>query len=148
MISLRVTRDRRGYEHIYLVSETRRKGRPVGRLLYWSRSPGGLRVGREPFDAETRAAIQRANPDIVFDWAALLKAFNTSAAAARWAARQQREAAASGRGGRAGMGSPDEPDAAEDLVEPAEPAAAAGSTAGPVEEPETVELDRSAPGGP
>ena len=90
MLSLRVTRDRRGYEHIYLVHETRRKGRSEGRLLYWSRSPGPLRVGREVLDAETRTDLERANPDVVFDWPALLKQFQSSTAAARWAAHQQR----------------------------------------------------------
>lgn len=88
MVSVRVTRDRRGYDHIYLIEENRRRGRPEGRLLYWSRSPGGVRVGRDLFDADTRLAIERANPGITFDWTGLLKSALASAAAARWNARQ------------------------------------------------------------
>jgi hypothetical protein len=91
VVSVRVTRDRRGYDHVYLVEETRRRGRPEGRLLYWSRLPGGLRVGRELFDAETRAAIEQANPGISFDWPSLLKNVSASVAAARWSARQQQQ---------------------------------------------------------
>ena len=62
MLSLRVTRDKRGYEHIYLIADGRRRGRADSRLVYWCRMPGGLRVGREPFDAETREALERGNP--------------------------------------------------------------------------------------
>jgi hypothetical protein len=52
--------------------------------------PGGLRVGREPFDPDTRDALERGNPDLVFDWPVLTKTLNQSLAAARWAARQDR----------------------------------------------------------
>lgn len=90
MIALRVTRDRRGYEHVYLIHESRRKGRAEGRLLYWSRSPGPLRVGREVFDAETRSELEQANPDVTFDWTALTRQLQSSTAAARWAAHQQK----------------------------------------------------------
>jgi hypothetical protein len=97
VLSLRVTRDRRGYDHIYLVEEIRRRGRAEGRLLYWSRMPGGLRVGREPFDDETRLRLERANPGVTFDWPFLLRTLTSSIAAARWAARQQQEQRAGGR---------------------------------------------------
>ncbi len=90
MLSLRVTRDKRGYEHIYLIADARRRGRADSRLVYWCRLPGGLRVGREPFDPDTRDALERANPDLVFDWPALTKTLSQSLAAARWAARQDR----------------------------------------------------------
>lgn len=91
MVSLRVSRDRRGYDHIYLIEESRRRGRSEGRLLYWSRLPGGMRVGREPFDEETRTRLERANPGVAFDWPTLTKTLASSLAAARWAARQQLE---------------------------------------------------------
>jgi hypothetical protein len=90
VLSLRVTRDKRGYEHIYLIADSRRRGRADSRLVYWCRMPGGLRVGREPFDSETRDALERGNPDLTFDWPALTKTLSQSLAAARWAARQER----------------------------------------------------------
>jgi hypothetical protein len=90
VLSLRVTRDKRGYEHIYLIADSRRRGRADSRLVYWCRMPGGLRVGREPFDADTRDVLERGNPDLVFDWPALTKTLGQSLAAARWAARQER----------------------------------------------------------
>ncbi|MEO5823944.1 MAG: hypothetical protein ABIT71_25845 [Vicinamibacteraceae bacterium] len=96
MLSLRVTRDKRGYEHIYLIADARRRGRADSRLVYWCRMPGGLRVGREPFDPETREALERGNPDLVFDWPGLTKTLSQSLAAARWAARQERPGAGGG----------------------------------------------------
>ena len=106
MLSLRVTRDKRGYEHIYLVADGRRRGRTESRLGYWCRMPGGLRVGREPFDAETRETLERGNPDLVFDWPSLTKSLSQSLAAARWAARQERPGggAPAGKGARRGPG--------------------------------------------
>jgi hypothetical protein len=102
VLSLRVTRDKRGYEHIYLIADARRRGRAESRLVYWSRMPGGLRVGRDPFDPETRESLERHNPDLTFDWPALTKTLSQSLAAARWAARQERPGAgpAAGKGGR------------------------------------------------
>jgi hypothetical protein len=106
VLSLRVTRDKRGYEHIYLIADGRRRGRSDSRLVYWCRMPGGLRVGREPFDAETREALERGNPDLSFDWALLTKSLAQSLAAARWAARQERPGAgtATAKGPRRGPG--------------------------------------------
>jgi hypothetical protein len=93
VLSLRVTRDKRGYEHIYLLADGRRRGKADSRLVYWCRMPGGLRVGRDPFDPETRVSLEKANPDLSFDWPALTKALSQSLAAARWAARQERPGA-------------------------------------------------------
>ena len=106
MLSLRVTRDKRGYEHIYLIADGRRRGRAESRLVYWCRMPGGLRVGREPFDAETREALERGNPDLAFDWPSLTKSLGQSLAAARWAARQERPGggAPAAKGPRRGPG--------------------------------------------
>ena len=129
MVSLRVTRDKRGYEHVYRVADPRRRGRADSRLLYWCRMPGSLRVGREPFDAETREALERANPDVEFDWPALAKSLAQSLAAARWAARQERPGGAAApaknarrvavrggdpRGGRPGGGDRDRNDRGRD----------------------------------
>lgn len=110
MLSLRVTRDKRGYEHIYLIADGRRRDRVESRLVYWCRMPGGMRVGREPFDAETREAIERGNPDLAFDWPVLTKSLNQSLASARWAARQERVGgggAAAAKPGRRPGGKPD-----------------------------------------
>jgi hypothetical protein len=38
------------------------------RVLYWYRTPPQVKVGREPFDEQTRRALEAQNPDIRFDW--------------------------------------------------------------------------------
>jgi hypothetical protein len=69
---VRFTRDKRGYEHVYLVHTPVRSGRPgKPQVLYWYRSPPGLRVGREAFDATVRRALEAQYPDLTFDWDAL-----------------------------------------------------------------------------
>lgn len=66
---LRFSRDKRGYESIYLVHAQNRRGKPTRpRVLYWYRTPPGIRVGRAPFDEETRRRLEAQNPDVVFDW--------------------------------------------------------------------------------
>ena len=64
---VRFARDRRGYEHVYLIDTSRDRGR--SRVLYWFRTPPGVKVGRNPFDPETQRSIERQNPDVQFDWA-------------------------------------------------------------------------------
>lgn len=69
-------RDKRGYEYVYLVDASNNRGpesRP--RLLYWFRTPPGIRVGRQPFDEEMQRALESQNPDLMFDWK---KIVNTS----------------------------------------------------------------------
>jgi hypothetical protein len=80
VLSLRVSRDKRGYDHIYLVLEARRlrttgrsEERAEGRLLYCGRWPSPCRVGQRPFDEETRKLLETTHPDVAFDWPALLK---------------------------------------------------------------------------
>ncbi|HKT80472.1 MAG TPA: hypothetical protein VJP86_09665 [Vicinamibacterales bacterium] len=64
---VRFSKDKRGYEHVYLMHVPIGKGaRP--RLLYWYRTPPGVKVGREPFDLAVRDAIQAQNPNVIFDW--------------------------------------------------------------------------------
>ena len=71
--TLRFSRDKRGYEHFYLVQPTtNRKGRVRTRILYWFRTPPGVKVGRTPFDPEVRRAIEAQNPGVTFDWKRLL----------------------------------------------------------------------------
>ena len=69
MAFLRFSRDKRGYENIYLVETQNRRGKPPRqRVLYWYRTPPGIRVGRPPFDEEARRRIEAQNPGVVFDW--------------------------------------------------------------------------------
>jgi hypothetical protein len=66
---LRFSRDKRGYENTYLVHTQNRRGKaPRQRILYWYRTPPGVRVGRPPFDEEARRGIEAQNPDLTFDW--------------------------------------------------------------------------------
>jgi len=50
----------------------RRRGRGP-RLLYWFRTPPGVRVGRTPIDDEAMRLLERQHPDLAFDWPRLLK---------------------------------------------------------------------------
>ena len=66
---VRVSRDKRGYETIYLVHTSQRRGRPPAtRVLYAFRTPPGLKVGRDPFDPELRRTLESQNPGVEFDW--------------------------------------------------------------------------------
>jgi hypothetical protein len=70
---LRFSRDKRGYEHFYLVQPPiRGKGRP--RVLYWFRTPPNIKVGRAPLDPEIQRALESQNPDVAFDWKAIARA--------------------------------------------------------------------------
>jgi len=70
---LRFSRDKRGYEYFSLVrSAENRSGRRRSRVLYWFRTPPGVKVGRLPFDDEMRRTIEAQNPDVRFDWPRLL----------------------------------------------------------------------------
>jgi hypothetical protein len=66
---VRVSRDKRGYETIYLVHTSQRRGRPAAtRVLYVFRTPPGLKAGRDPFDPELRRTLESQNPGVEFDW--------------------------------------------------------------------------------
>jgi hypothetical protein len=44
------------------------------RLLYWFRTPPGVRVGRAPIDETAIRLLEQHNPDVEFDWTRILKA--------------------------------------------------------------------------
>lgn len=71
---LRFSRDERGYESTYLVHTFRTKGRLRPRVLYWFRTPPGVRVGRPALDEEAIRAIEESHPGIAFDWPRILQA--------------------------------------------------------------------------
>lgn len=69
---LRVIRDRRGYETTYLMHWYRDGNRQRSRILYVFRTPGGVRVGREPLEPEILRDIESRHPAIAFDWKAVM----------------------------------------------------------------------------
>lgn len=72
---LRFTKDKRGYENTYLVQPAgARRGRSRSRILYWFRTPPGIRVGRGPLDEDAIRMLEAQNPDVQFDWTRILKA--------------------------------------------------------------------------
>lgn len=94
MAFLRFTRDKRGYEHFYLVeASTNRRGKTRARVLYWFRTPPGVRVGREPFDEEVRRTLEAQYPGITFDWRKINETPIPSAEAERWRERRRTERA-------------------------------------------------------
>jgi hypothetical protein len=68
---VRFSRDRRGYEHVYLV-DAKEHGR--SRVIYWFRTPPGVKVGRSPFDSATQRSLEQQYPDVKFDWPQIVAA--------------------------------------------------------------------------
>ena len=91
---LRFSRDKRGYEHFYLVQPSGRRGKSRSRILYWFRTPPNVRVGREPFDDTIRRTLEAQNPDVTFDWQKLLDTPIPPAEPERWRERRRAERAA------------------------------------------------------
>jgi hypothetical protein len=71
---LRFTRDKRGYETTALVHASRQRGRATQRILYWFRTPPGVKVGRPALDEDAIRWIEEHNPDIEFNWQKILEA--------------------------------------------------------------------------
>ena len=51
----------------------RRRGKGRPRILYWFRTPPGVRVGRSALDESAIRLIEQHNPDVEFDWTRILK---------------------------------------------------------------------------
>src|SRR4051794_18056162 len=98
MAFLRFTRDKRGYEHFYLVQPSNRRGRSASRVLYWFRTPPNVRVGREPFDEAIRRALEAQHPDVTFDWPKLVITPLPAAEPERWRERRSADRAAKAAG--------------------------------------------------
>jgi hypothetical protein len=132
---LRFTRDKRGYEQFALVHPTtNRRGKVRTRVLYWYRTPPGIRVGREPFDDSMRRALEAQHPDITFDWRKIVETPIPSAETEKWRERRRAEKAekAARRAAAASESVGEERD--ENDVPPDEPAE-------PIEPTEPVEPD-------
>lgn len=70
---VRYSRDKRGYEYTYLMHGAMRRGKPgKARLLYWYRTPPGIKAGRVAFDATLQRSLEQQYPDIAFDWQAIV----------------------------------------------------------------------------
>jgi hypothetical protein len=69
---LRVIRDKRGYETTYLMHWYREGSRQRSRILYVFRTPGGVRVGRDPLEPEILRSLESQHPEIAFDWKSVL----------------------------------------------------------------------------
>ncbi len=92
---VRVSRDKRGYETIYLVHTSQRRGRPGGtRVLYVFRTPPGVKVGRDPFDTDVRRTLEAQHPGVEFDWAQLSKLPAPPPDVEHWRERRRAEKAA------------------------------------------------------
>jgi hypothetical protein len=68
---LRVIRDKRGYETTYLMHIYRDGVRQRTKILYVFRTPGGVRVGRDPLEIDVQRQIESQYPDIPFNWSAV-----------------------------------------------------------------------------
>ncbi len=51
----------------------RRRGKSRPRILYWFRTPPGVRIGRSALDEAAIRLIEEHNPDVEFDWTRILK---------------------------------------------------------------------------
>jgi hypothetical protein len=61
----------------------RKRGRSRTRVLYWFRTPPGVKVGRVALDDDAIRRIEQQNPDLEFDWPKILKGAGTPATEAR-----------------------------------------------------------------
>ena len=92
---LRFSRDKRGYEHFYLVQPTAaRRGKDRQRILYWFRTPPNVKVGREPFAEHVRSALEAQYPNVKFDWETLVATPIPPPEVGHWRERRRVERAA------------------------------------------------------
>lgn len=90
---VRFSHDKRGYEHVYLVEASKGRGAQA-RVLYWYRTPPGIKVGREPFDEAVRRALEAQNPSVVFDWKQIASTPKPPPDAEHWRERRKADRAA------------------------------------------------------
>jgi hypothetical protein len=69
---VRFSRDKRGYESLYLVEPVTRRGKSRNRILYWYRTPPGVKIGRLPFDDLVKRTLEAQYPNVSFDWQKLI----------------------------------------------------------------------------
>ncbi|HYM22702.1 MAG TPA: hypothetical protein VEU08_05830 [Vicinamibacterales bacterium] len=86
---LRFSRDKRGYELFTLVQADQRGGPSRARVLYAFRTPPNVRVGRTPFDEDTRRALEQAYPGVGFNWRQISETPIPSADAEMWRERRR-----------------------------------------------------------
>jgi hypothetical protein len=55
------------------VQAIRRRGKTRPRILYWFRTPPGVRVGRAAIDEDAIRQIEASHPEVEFDWPQILK---------------------------------------------------------------------------
>lgn len=67
---LRLTADRRGVEHTFLLHVPAPGASP--KVLYWYRTAPGLRIGRPALDDAAMRSIEEQYPEIDFDWPYIL----------------------------------------------------------------------------
>lgn len=60
-----------------MVHADKRRGKTHARILYWFRTPPGVRVGRAALDEEAIRLIESSNPGVAFDWPRMLKGADT-----------------------------------------------------------------------
>ena len=116
-------------------AQPRRRGKARSRILYWFRTPPGVKVGRAALDEEAIRLLEANHPDLEFDWTRILKGQAPAPAAERGArapqpravqSRPESEAAAPRHETPPAEPRPDamDADAGQEPVEPpAEPAA-------------------------
>ena len=88
---LRFNRDKNGYENTFVVDSDRRRGRSRTRVLYWFRTPPGVKVGRAALDEEAIRLIEQLNPGVDFEWTKILKGQGTPATESRPPAEVRRQ---------------------------------------------------------
>lgn len=113
---LRFSRDKRGYEHTYLIHANAKKGSGA-RILYWYRTPPGVKVGRLPFDEAVRRALEAQYPSLGFDWEKLMNTPAPPPDAEHWRERRRAEKAA--RQARQAA-ERDDPDGSDEPMDPEE----------------------------
>src|SRR4051794_36741867 len=92
---VRISRDKRGYEYFALVhTPPVRRGKARQRILYWFRTPPGVKVGRTPFDEHVMRALEAQYPDVGFDWDALKSTPMPPPSVEHWRERRRAERAA------------------------------------------------------
>jgi hypothetical protein len=73
-----------------VVHSERRRGKSRSRILYWFRTPPGVKVGRAALDEDAIRLLEELNPSVEFDWTRILKGQGVPTAEPRAPVEQRR----------------------------------------------------------